>query len=148
MKIVYALTLVTLSILITQCGQRVPHNVSQEEGARVLKLPPEKQVDAYLARIHQTKPPNYALAFLIAPNVDVRGSLAARIAGEQDDQILADLLFLAKIACTQQTGCSQDRKFADELRAACTRIHDPRTRSLACENALGGRPALPVGDSK
>lgn len=131
MKFIVCGLLVVMSIASTRCGQRVPRNVSQAEGDQVLKLTPEKQIDAYLARIHETKPPNYALAFVIAPNVDVPGTLATRISRENSDQTLVDLIFLARVACNQRGDCSHDGKLIAQLQAACDRIHDQILRDRA-----------------
>jgi hypothetical protein len=88
MQVIKSLVILVIGcVVITQCKNgNTPFQVSPSEAEQVLQLPPEKQIDAYLSRLRKTDPPNPFLAFVIAPNIDVRKHLQPRIVAEKDDR--------------------------------------------------------------
>src|SRR5262245_19792839 len=110
MNFSYVVTIALICATTTCCQPDkpyyVPYKVTDEEMKQVLQLPQDKQIDAYLERL-KSIPSNPILAFAIAPNIDLRAYLKARIVEESNDDTVADLLFLAREVCRQGGKCSQ-----------------------------------------
>jgi hypothetical protein len=132
MRVLNAAITVLAYLTLSQCQRYTPYEVTSSEAAEVLQLAVDQQIDAYLVRTHKSKPPNPILAFVIAPNIDIKMHLIPRIVTEKEDTSISDLIFLAKIVCRDRNDCSQDAKLMEELRTNCKRIQNGSFRDRAC----------------